>query len=228
MRLAKITERLSGLGSEKWAVHIEGRRRAALGEPLIFLSIGEPDAPPPAAILDEAEKQMRAGRIRYAEGRGEANARRALARVYTRQTGRAIHENQFIYLPGTQTALYAAMMTVCDMGDEVLMADPYYATYEGVIAAAGGVTVPRPTWPCTGASGGVMPCAAGRPSGRQNLPALGAPRVQHPAAALGRHARTEAVAAGANEVRRLERALHRVYSGFLRPKPVTDSKAAVI
>lgn len=142
MRLAKITERLSGLGSEKWAVHIEGRRRAALGEPLIFLSIGEPDAPPPMAILDEAEKQMRAGRIRYAEGRGEANARRALARVYTRQTGRAIHENQFIYLPGTQTALYAAMMTVCDMGDEVLMADPYYATYEGVIAAAGGVTVP--------------------------------------------------------------------------------------
>ena len=142
MRLGKITERPYGRGLEKWAVHLEGRRRAALGEPLIFLSIGEPDAPPPAAILDEAEKQMRAGRIRYAEGRGEANARRALARVYTRQTGRAIHENQFIYLPGTQTALYAAMMTVCDMGDEVLMADPYYATYEGVIAAAGGVTVP--------------------------------------------------------------------------------------
>ena len=142
MRFAKITDRLSGLGSEKWAVHIDGKRRAALGEQLIFLSIGEPDAPPPQAIMAEAEKQMRAGRTRYAEGRGEANARRALARVYTRQTGRAIHENQFIYLPGTQTALYAAMMTVIDIGDEVLMADPYYATYEGVIASAGGITVP--------------------------------------------------------------------------------------
>ena len=142
MRFAKITERLNGLGSEKWAVHIDGKRRAALGEPLIFLSIGEPDAPPPAAIMDVAEKQMRAGRTRYAEGRGEANARRALARLYTRQTGRAIHENQFIYLPGTQTALYAAMMTVIDIGDEVLMADPYYATYEGVIASAGGIAVP--------------------------------------------------------------------------------------
>ena len=142
MRFAKITERLNGLGSEKWAVHIDGKRRAALGEPLIFLSIGEPDAPPPAAIMDVAEKQMRAGRTRYAEGRGEANARRALARAYTRQTGRAIHENQFIYLPGTQTALYAAMMTVIDIGDEVLMADPYYATYEGVIASAGGIAVP--------------------------------------------------------------------------------------
>jgi arginine:pyruvate transaminase len=142
MKFAKVTERLGGLGSEKWAVHIEGRRRADRGEDLIFLSIGEPDLPPPAAILDEASRQMKAGRLRYAEGRGEANARRALARLYTRQTGRTIHEDQFIYLPGTQTALYAAMMTVVEEGGEVLMADPYYATYEGVIAAAGGTPVP--------------------------------------------------------------------------------------
>lgn len=142
MKFAKITERLSGLGSEKWAVHIEGRRRASGGRPMIFLSIGEPDSPPPAAILDEAARQMHAGRIRYAEGRGEANVRRALANLYTRQTGRTIHENQFIYLPGTQTALFAAMMTVVEEGDEVLMADPYYATYEGVIAAAGGIPAP--------------------------------------------------------------------------------------
>ena len=142
MKFAKVTERLNGLGSEKWAVHIEGKRRANQGEPVIFLSIGEPDAPPPAAILEEANRQMHAGRIRYAEGRGEANVRRSLSRLYTRQTGRAIHEDQFIYLPGTQTALYAAMMTVVNEGDEVLMADPYYATYEGVIAAAGGIPVP--------------------------------------------------------------------------------------
>lgn len=142
MKFAKVTERLNGLGSEKWAVHIEGKRRAELGEPMIFLSIGEPDAPPPVAILDEANRQMRAGRMRYAEGRGEANLRRALARLYTRQTGRTVGENQFIFVPGTQTALFAAMMTLVDVGDEVLMADPYYATYEGVIAAAGGI--PRP------------------------------------------------------------------------------------
>lgn len=147
MRYASITERLAGLGSEKWAVHIEGRRRSAHGQEMIFLSIGEPDSAPPMAILDEADKQMRAGRLRYAEGRGEANARRALARLYTRQTGRTIHENQFIYLPGTQTALYAAMMTVAEAGCEVLVPDPYYATYEGVIAAAGGVTVPVATDP---------------------------------------------------------------------------------
>jgi arginine:pyruvate transaminase len=142
MRFAKVTQRLAGLGSEKWAVHIEGRRRADLGEPMIFLSIGEPDAPPPTAIFDVAERQMRAGRTRYSNGRGEPDVLRALSRLYTERTGRSISTSQFLFLPGTQTALYVAMMVLVEPGDEVLMADPYYATYEGVIAAAGGVAVP--------------------------------------------------------------------------------------
>ena len=142
MRFANITGRLSGLGSEKWAVHIEGKHRAALGEDLIFLSIGEPDLPPPVAILDVAERQMRAGRTRYAAGRGEPDLLRALSRIYTGRSGRSISSEQFIFVPGTQSALFLAMMTLVDLGDEVLMADPYYATYEGVIAAAGGVPKP--------------------------------------------------------------------------------------
>ena len=142
MKFAKICGRLEGLGSEKWAVHIEGRKRAARGEALIFLSIGEPDAPPPSAVLDMVNTRMRAGRTRYAAGRGEPELLNALSRLYTQRTDRSVSTHQFIFLPGTQTALYAAMMTLVNEGDEVLMADPYYATYEGVIAAAGGVPVP--------------------------------------------------------------------------------------
>jgi arginine:pyruvate transaminase len=147
MHYAKITERLSGLGSDKWAVHIEGRRRQEQGQELIFLSIGEPDAAPPKAILDVAERQMRAGRTRYSSGRGEPRLLQALSSIYSRQTGRAISTGQFLFLPGTQTALTAGMMAIVDVGDEVLVADPYYATYEGVIAAAGGIAVPVRTDP---------------------------------------------------------------------------------
>lgn len=142
MKFASITQRLSGLGSEKWAVHIEGKRRAAAGENLIFLSIGEPDAPPPTAIMDVANKQMRAGRTHYAPSRGEPELLESLSQLYSKRTGRPISTRQFIFLPGTQTALFTAMLATIELGDEVLMADPYYATYEGVIAAAGGVAVP--------------------------------------------------------------------------------------
>ncbi len=142
MKFASICERLRGLGSDKWAVHIEGRKRANHGETVIFLSIGEPDAPPPAAVMDVVAERMRAGRTRYASNRGEPDLLNALSRHYTQRTKRTISPRQFIFLPGTQTALYAAMMCVTEPGDEVLMADPYYATYEGVVAASGGVVVP--------------------------------------------------------------------------------------
>jgi len=142
MRYAKITERLEGLGSDKWAVHIEGKEREAQGEKLIFLSIGEPDAAVPEAIMDVANRQMRAGRTRYSNGRGEPEILRALSAQYSSRTGRHVSPSQFLFLPGTQTALYVAFMGVIDIGDEVLLPDPYYATYEGVIAAAGGIAVP--------------------------------------------------------------------------------------
>lgn len=150
MRYAKITERLQGLGSEKWAVHIEGKEREAKGEKLIFLSIGEPDAAVPEAIMDVAERQMRAGRTRYSNGRGEPQVLRALSAMYSKRTGRHVSPSQFLFLPGTQTALYVAFMGVIDIGDEVLLPDPYYATYEGVIAAAGGIPVPVRTDPDRG------------------------------------------------------------------------------
>ncbi len=150
MKLAKIADRLSGLGSEKWAIHIEGKRRAAAGEPLIFLSIGEPDAAPPEAILQEARNQMRAGRVHYSAGNGELSVREALSRHYTKQTGRPISAEQFLFLPGTQTALFIAFTSILNEGDEVLLLDPYYATYEGVIASPGGVPVPVPLDPDNG------------------------------------------------------------------------------
>jgi arginine:pyruvate transaminase len=142
MKFASITNRLATLGSDKWAVHIEGRRRAAKGEKLIFLSIGEPDLPPPQAVIDVAKANMVPGKLGYVDGVGSRKAREALARHYTVRADRAIAPAQFMLLPGTQTALYVAMQTVVDPGDEVLLLDPYYATYEAVVTAPGGVPVP--------------------------------------------------------------------------------------
>jgi arginine:pyruvate transaminase len=142
MKLASIATRLSTLGSDKWAVHIEGKRRRAAGEKLIFLSIGEPDLPPPQALLDEARSNIRMGRLGYSPGTGDIALCKSLSRFYTKQTGRDIGPNQFLFVPGTQTGLSLAFLSILEMGDEVLMFDPYYATYEAVVTAPGGVPVP--------------------------------------------------------------------------------------
>jgi arginine:pyruvate transaminase len=142
MKFASITQRLSSLGSEKWAVHIEGKRKRGLGEPIIMLSIGEPDLPPPPQLLEVARTGIRMGRIGYLPGNGELPARQSLARHYTQQMGREISTEQFLFVPGTQTALYLAFTTILEPGDEVILLDPYYATYEAVVTAHGGVPVP--------------------------------------------------------------------------------------
>src|SRR5262245_10384283 len=130
MRYAKITDRLQGLGSDKWAVHIEGKRRQAAGHSLIMLSIGEPDFAPPPSLVGMIDERIRAGRTRYSNGRGEPDVLAAIAGYYSRRSGHKVAPDQVTFLPGTQTALFAAMMAVAEEGCDVLMPDPYYATYE--------------------------------------------------------------------------------------------------
>jgi arginine:pyruvate transaminase len=137
LRFASVTDRLAGLGADKWAVHFEARRRVRLGHAIIELAIGEPDTPAPRAVIEAAVDSLRRGRTRYTGGRGEPAMVEALARKYARRTGRDIDQRNVAYLPGTQAALYAVMTTLAETGDEVLVGDPLYATYEGVIRSTG-------------------------------------------------------------------------------------------
>lgn len=142
-----MSDRLSGLGAAKWAVHVEGLARTAAGEKVTFLSIGEPDLPPPASVLDQAVASMRGGRLKYAAGQGEQVALDAIATHLSRRSGQEVSPDQIVYTAGTQNGLCTVLMTLVQTGDEVLVPDPYYATYEGLVAASGATFVPVPTLP---------------------------------------------------------------------------------
>jgi arginine:pyruvate transaminase len=144
MRFAPVTDRLAGLGGAKWAVHARARVLKAAGRPIIELTIGEPDVATPSALLQAAADAMMAGRMGYSNGRGEPALVAALARRYTALRGREITPAMVMAFPGTQTVLYAVMQTLLGPGDEVLLGDPMYATYEGIIAATGATMVPVP------------------------------------------------------------------------------------
>ena len=142
-----MSDRLSGLGAAKWAVHVEGLARAAAGQKVTFLSIGEPDLPPPASVLDQAVASLRGGRLKYAAGQGEQVALDAIATHLSRRSGQEVSPDQIVYTAGTQNGLCTVLMTLVQTGDEVLVPDPYYATYEGLVAASGATFVPVPTLP---------------------------------------------------------------------------------
>lgn len=147
MKTTDIMKRLAGLGGEKWKVHFKAREMIKGGADVIELTIGEPDVPTPDTLVDAAVASLQEGRTGYSDGQGEIGLRDALAGYYTRTRGRAFAADQIMCFPGTQTALYAALQGVAEAGDEVLVGDPLYATYEGVIRASGATPIFVPLHP---------------------------------------------------------------------------------
>ena len=142
MRVASILDRVAGLGSDKWKVHVRARQMQARGEQVLMLTIGEPDQPTPDELIAVTHRALQAGRTGYSSGRGEPAVLQALARRYSARTGRAIGSDQFVWVPGTQSALYLLLTALVETGDEVLVADPCYATYHGLVRATGASLVP--------------------------------------------------------------------------------------
>lgn len=147
MKYASVTDRLATLGGQKWAVHELARKMVGEGRDIIELTIGEPDVPTPDFLIDEACSSMRRGRTAYSNGRGEDHLRKALAKRYSDRLNMPVIDQQILCFPGTQTSLYAVMRGIAEHGDEVLVGDPMYATYEGVIASSGATMVPVPLRP---------------------------------------------------------------------------------
>lgn len=142
MRYSALTDRLQGLGGAKWEIHRLARDMKRAGRAVIELTIGEPDVPCPPGLIEAAAAAMQAGRTGYSNGHGEPATLAAIAQRYSARRGRALGPENVITLPGTQTALFAVLCTLAGPGDEVIVADPMYATYDGLIAATGATAVP--------------------------------------------------------------------------------------
>ena len=144
MRYASVTDNLKNLGSDKWAVHLKARELINSGSEVIELTIGEPDISPENDLIEECTKSIKAGRTKYSNGRGEQHLLTKLKEKYTQVSVLPITEENILCFPGTQTALYATMQSLVEKGDEVIVGDPLYATYEGIIKASGAKMVPVP------------------------------------------------------------------------------------
>ena len=129
---------MAKLGSEKWLPHLRAKKMAEIDPNVILLTIGQPDIAVSSDLANIAIESIKNGRTGYSNGRGEQNLVSSLVNKYNNECGIRITEDNVLCFPGTQTSLFASIMGLINEGDEVLLGDPLYATYEGVIAAAGG------------------------------------------------------------------------------------------
>jgi aminotransferase len=114
---------------------------------VISLGLGDPDLPTPPHIVAAAKAALAAGRCdRYADPRGLPELRRAVAAKLRRDNGIAADpETEITITTGGQEGLYIVIQALLDPGDEILVPDPRYSSYDAAIRRAGATMVPVPT-----------------------------------------------------------------------------------
>ncbi|GBC63795.1 aminotransferase [Desulfonema ishimotonii] len=111
----------------------------------INLSQGFPDFDPPPELIDAAKRALAEGYNQYAVTWGAPGFRQALARKQRVRMGADIDPDAHIVVTcGGTEAMMAAMMTVCNPGDKVIVFSPFYENYgaDTILSGAKPVYVP--------------------------------------------------------------------------------------
>lgn len=147
MEPAHLAERLHGFGTTIFAEMSTLADRTGA----INLGQGFPDTDPPAEVAEAAIRAIRDGRNQYPPGTGVAPLREAIAEHSLRWHGLRVDPGTDVLVTtGATEAIAAAMLSLVEPGDEVVMFEPYYDSYAASVAMAGGrrrvVPLVEPDW----------------------------------------------------------------------------------
>ncbi|MGJ7515864.1 pyridoxal phosphate-dependent aminotransferase [Pseudomonas baetica] len=150
MRYSALTQRIAGDGAAAWQIHDRALELRKQGVDVLLLSIGDPDFDTPLPIVHAAIDSLLAGDTHYPPVRGTPGLRHSIARRHSQRSGQVVDAEHVIVMPGAQCAVYSVAQCLLDPGDEVIVAEPMYVTYEGVLGAIGATVLPVAVHPENG------------------------------------------------------------------------------
>lgn len=132
-----LTSKLPAAGTTIFTV----MSKLALDEGAINLAQGFPDFDGPAALRERVSWHMDHGHNQYAPLAGVPELRQQIASKVADLYGcTANPETEITVTPGATEALFCAITAVVHPGDEVIMFDPAYDTYDPAVTLNGGVS----------------------------------------------------------------------------------------
>ncbi len=142
MKFSSLTDRVKGGAADVWDMHYLARQAKDRGEDVIILSVGDPDFDTPDSVIDKAHKAMREGDTHYTSILGHEELREMIVEQHCSSSGQAIDTSNVITTSGAQNALFACSLCLLEPGDEAIVLQPMYVTYEATVRAPGATLVP--------------------------------------------------------------------------------------
>lgn len=113
----------------------------AEGANVVDFGPGEPDFDTPENIKHAAEAAIRAGKTKYTATGGTRELQQAIIDFYAGSFSANFERNEVMASSGGKQAIFNAVVTLINPGDEVLLAKPYWVTFPEVVLFAGGTPV---------------------------------------------------------------------------------------
>ncbi len=138
----RLADRINRIAvSPTMAVLVEAERLRARGLDVVDFGPGEPDFPTPAHIKEAAIEALERNRTKYTATAGITPLREAVCRWHAQQLGSSYEPGESIICVGGKHAIYNAVMSLIQEGDEVLIPAPYWVSYPDIVKIAGGEPV---------------------------------------------------------------------------------------
>ncbi len=131
------------VGSATVAIAGKVAEMKAAGHDVIGFSVGEPDFDTPEHVKQAAKDALDAGHTKYTPGPGIMPLREAIA-DYHRQTNGIPCEAKHVLATPTKQAVAMSFLALAGQGDEVILPDPAWVSYEPITRWAEATPVPVP------------------------------------------------------------------------------------
>lgn len=123
------------------ALAAKAQELKAQGKDVIGLAVGEPDFDTPDFIKAGAKAAMDNGQTKYTPVAGTVELRKAVCEKFKRENNLTYTPEQIIVGTGGKQVLYNAFMATLNIGDEVIIAAPYWLSYPEMVMLAEGTPV---------------------------------------------------------------------------------------
>lgn len=125
--------------SPSMAVSVLAKQMTAAGEPVINLSLGEPDFATPKHVIEAAYQAMLDGHFRYTAPNGYPELRQAIVDKFKRENNLDYSVDEICIGNGAKQILFNAFLATLEVGDEVITPAPYWVSYTDMVLLNGGV-----------------------------------------------------------------------------------------